>query len=151
MSQKQAKKISQSKRIISIVLFALSIILLIVSVSGFFVRSMESTKVQLNEMRTNAVLHVASGGLVDKIAAEAKNVKLKELRALPDFRKMGLNEVEQLCADAEAAARSEAEAIYSNVGDVDTAALAEKIDALELAMADYSALEATEQAEYANL
>lgn len=149
------KNIIQKKnirnRILSIVLFAITAILLITSVAGFAIRGMDSTAENLTQMRTSAVVHVASGGLVDGIAAEANAAKLKELRALPDFRAMGMDEVKAKCAEAEAEARAEAEALYSNIGDVDTSAMVTKIDALESAMADYSAIEAAQKAVYAEL
>lgn len=151
MTQNIQKKTKIGNRILSIVLFALAAILLITSVAGFAIRGMDSTADLLNEMRTSAVLHVASGGLVDGIAAEANAAKLKELRARPDFRAMGMDEVKALCAEAEAQARTEAEALYSNIGDVDTSSMIGKIDALESAMADYSAIEAEQKAVYAEL
>ena len=77
MTQVAKKKTSMTKRIVSIVLFALSAVLIITSIAGFVIRGMDSTAAKLNEMRTSAVVHVASGGLVDDIAAEANAAKLK--------------------------------------------------------------------------
>jgi len=151
MTQLTEKKPKATKRILSIVLFVLCAILLITSVTGFVFRGLDSTAVSLNSMRTSAVLHVASGGLVDGIAAEANAAKLKELRALPDFRSMGMDQVKEICAEAEATARVEAEALYSNVEGVDTSALEPKIDALELALGEYSALEKVLKGEYAQM
>ena len=152
MTQQTAKKkTGTTKRIVSIVLFALSAVLIITSIAGFVIRGMDSTTAHLNEMRTSAVVHVASGGLVDGIAAQANAAKLKELRALPNFRSMGMDEVKQLCADAEAAARAEAEALYSDVSGVDTNALVGQIDALETALAEYNEISATQKAVYAEL
>ena len=71
-----------TKRIVSIVLFVLSAVLIITSIAGFVIRGMDSTAAKLNEMRTSAVVHVASGGLVDGIASQANAAKLKELRNL---------------------------------------------------------------------
>ena len=65
MTQAAKKKTSMTKRIVSIVLFALSAVLIITSIAGFVIRGMDSTAAHLNEMRTSAVVHVASGGLVD--------------------------------------------------------------------------------------
>ena len=152
MTQQAAKKkTGMTKRIVSIVLFALSAVLIITSIVGFIIRGMDSTSAYLNEMRTSAVVHVASGGLVDGIAAQANAAKLKELRNLPNFRSMGMDEVKQLCADAEAEARAEAEALYSDVSGVDTDALVGKIDALETALVEYNALDAAQKAAYAEL
>ncbi|HIT69861.1 MAG TPA: hypothetical protein IAC36_08170, partial [Candidatus Aphodomonas merdavium] len=88
MTQQKMKKAGAGKasRVISILLFALCAILLIVSVAGYVIRGLETTEENLNRMRTSAVLHAASGGLVDSIASEANAAKLKELRSLPDFR-----------------------------------------------------------------
>ena len=151
MTQAAKKKTSMTKRIVSIVLFALSAVLIITSIAGFVIRGMDSTAAKLNEMRTSAVVHVASGGLVDGIAAEANAAKLKELRALPNFRSMGMDEVKALCAEAEAAARAEAEALYSDVSGVDADALVGKIDALESALTEYNELSAAQKAAYAEL
>ena len=151
MTQAAKKKTSMTKRIVSIVLFVLSAAMIITSIAGFVIRGMDSTAAQLNEMRTSAVVHVASGGLVDGIAAQANAEKLKELRGLPNFRSMGMDEVKALCAEAEAAARAEAEALYSDVSGVDTDALIGKIDALELALTDYNEIDAVQKAAYAEL
>ena len=151
MTQAAKKKTSMTKRIVSIVLFVLSAVLIITSIAGFVIRGMDSTAAKLNEMRTSAVVHVASGGLVDGIAAEANAAKLKELRALPDFRSMGMDAVKALCAEAESAARAEAEALYSDVSGVDTDALVGKIDALKTALVEYNALDAAQKAAYAEL
>lgn len=151
MTQAAKKKTSMTKRIVSIVLFVLSAALIITSIAGFVIRGMDSTAAQLNEMRTSAVVHVASGGLVDGIAAQANAEKLKELRGLPNFRSMGMDEVKALCAEAEAAARAEAEALYSDVSGVDADALIGKIDALELALTDYNEIDAVQKAAYAEL
>ena len=152
MTQQAAKKkTGMTKRIVSIVLFILSAVLIITSIAGFVIRGMDSTAAHLNEMRTSAVVHVASGGLVDSIAAEANAAKLKELRALPDFRSMGMDAVKALCAEAEAAARAEAEALYSDVSGLDTDALVGKIDVLEVALAEYNEMDAAQKAIYAEL
>ena len=152
MTQQAAKKkTGMTKRIVSIVLFILSAVLIITSIAGFVIRGMDSTAAHLNEMRTSAVVHVASGGLVDSIAAEANAAKLKELRALPDFRSMGMDAVKALCAEAEAAARAEAEALYSDVSGLDTDALVGKIDVLEVALAEYNEMDAAQKASYAEL
>ena len=151
MTQAAKKKTSMTKRIVSIVLFVLSAVLIVTSIAGFIIRGMDSTAARLNEMRTSAVVHVASGGLVDGIAAEANAEKLKELRALPDFRSMGMDEVKRQCAEAEAAARAEAEALYSDVSGVDTDALIGKIDTLETALAEYNVLAAEQKGVYAEL
>ena len=152
MTQQAAKKkTGMTKRIVSIVLFILSAVLIITSIAGFVIRGMDSTATHLNEMRTSAVVHVASGGLVDSIASEANAAKLKELRALPNFRSMGMDEVKALCAEAEAAARAEAEALYSDVSGLDTDALVGKIDVLEVALAEYNEMDAAQKAGYAEL
>ena len=152
MTQQVAKKkTSMTKRIVSIALFVLSAVLIVTSIAGFVIRGMDSTAANLNEMRTSAVVHVASGGLVDGIAAEANAAKLKELRALPNFRSMGMDEVKRLCAEAESEARAQAEALYSDVSGVDTEALVGKIDALETALQEYNAIDSAQKSAYAEL
>jgi len=151
MNKQKKQKTGITKRILSVVLFALAAILLVGSVAGYAIRGMDSTGNNLNEMRTNAVLHAASGGLIDSIASEANAAALKELRARPDFRSMGMDDVKAYCAEAEAAARAEAEALYSNTENADSAALVEKINAMETVMVAYSAAEAAEKQVYAKL
>ena len=151
MTQQKQKKTALNKRILSAVLFVLAAVLLITGTAGYAIRGLDSTGVHLNSMRTSAVLHAASGGLVDSIAAEANAAKLKELRARDDFRSMGMDEVKALCAEAEAAARAEAEALYSDTSSADTAALESKIDALESALDEYYDLADREKAVYADL
>ena len=152
MTQTNAKKnANRSKRIISILLFALAAILLATSIVGYVLRGVGSTGTHLNNMRTSAVLHAASGGLVDGIAADASAEKLKELRARPDFRSMGMDEVKELTAAAEAEARAAAEALYSDTSNADTAVLEGYIDALEQALVNTYTQEAAERAAYAEL
>jgi hypothetical protein len=150
MSEMKKKvKTSLGKRIFSILLFVVSFALIITSVAGYAFRGMNSVSLNLNEMRTNAVLHAASGGLIDSIASEANAAKLKELRGLPNFRQMGMDEVKAICAEAETAARAEAEALYSNTGSADTVALEGKIVSLEETLNVYSAAESVEMEKYA--
>ncbi len=153
MTQQKMKKAGAGKasRVISILLFALCAILLIVSVAGYVIRGLETTEENLNRMRTSAVLHAASGGLVDSIASEANAAKLKELRSLPDFRSMGMNEIQALCAEAEQQARAEAEALYGNTDGVNTDAIVALIDTLETKLGASYALEEEQKEVYAGI
>lgn len=150
MSRKQ-KKPGMKKRIFCAVVFALSAALILTSVLGFTLRTTKGTLGNLNEMRINAVLHAASDGLVESIAADAKGAKLKELRKLPNFRQMGMNEVEGQCQEAEDAARAEAESKYSGIMDGDTTKVIEKIAPLNSALEAYAAKEEAEQKVYAEI
>ena len=145
------KKNSAAKRWISVALFALSAILLIVSILGFVFRTGESTQNTLNRMRTDAVLHAASAGLIDSITNDASAAALKELRARKDFRTMGKNAIEEYCGAAAEKARAEAEVKYANTDGVDTAALESKIDVFEQALSASKALRAAEESAYAEL
>lgn len=147
----QKKKTGASNRIITIVLFVLCAALLAASIAGYAFRGMKSTAEQLNAMRTSAVLHAASEGIVDGIAAEANAAALKELRARPDFRTLGMDQVKDLCAEAEQKAREEAEALYSNTEGADTAAMETKIDTLEQALIAYYDVEDQEKNVYADI
>ena len=49
MTQVAKKKTSMTKRIVSIVLFVLSAVLIITSIAGFVIRGMDSTAAKLNE------------------------------------------------------------------------------------------------------
>lgn len=150
-TQLQQPRKGGAKRIVCIALFALAAIMLIVSVTGFVYRGTESTVRRLDEMRISAVLHAASGGIVDSIASQASAAKLKELRARSDFRSLGMDEVKELCAEAEGAARAEAEALYSNTDSADSASLDANLNVLETAMADYVALETAEKSVYEDI
>lgn len=148
---KNKKKTSATKRIISVILFALAAILVVTSVIGFILRGTGSMQNKLSSMRTSAVLHAASGSIVDNIAAEASAAKLQELRRKPDFRSLGMDAVKNQCIEAEAAARAEAEALYSNTTNADTSALVDQIGSLEQSLVKYSALQAEEKQVYNRL
>lgn len=140
-----------TKRAVSVILFALCAVLLITSVTGYVLRGTKKSDECLERMGTAAVLNAAGGGLVETIAAEAKSDKLKELRKLPDFRQMGTGKVTQLCEEAEAAARAEAEAKYGNTEGVDTAKVESYTAELKSALYDYDMALQKEQKEYSDL
>ena len=145
------KKTSATKKALSIALFALAAVLAVVSVAGYILRGTQTTSNNLIAMRTSAVLHAASGGLVNSIASQANATALRELRSRPDFRSMGMDEVRAYCAEAEAAARAEAELLYSNVEGADTTALIARIEALEDALVAFNALSEEQRQAYAAL
>lgn len=149
MTEKTKKKSGGIKKLISILLFVICAALVCVSVFGYVVRGMGTTATSLNTMRTSAVLHAASGGIVDSIANAAKAAALKELRARSDFRSLGMDEVQKYQNDAEAAARAEAETKYSNTDSADSVVLEGKIDVLEQGLVAYHALADKEEAAYA--
>ena len=150
MTQARKKKLN-ARIVTAIVLYVLSAILILVSVFGFFLRGTSSTQNNLNSMRTHAVIHAASGGLVDSIANQARSDKLKELRARSDFRTLGLDEVNSTCDAAAAAARADAEALYSNATVQDAAGLENAINAMEKAMSEYGELREKERAVYSDI
>lgn len=150
MSQVQKKK--HSPRIfVAIFLYALAAVLILVSIFGFYLRGTGTTTKNLNSMRTQAVLHSASGGLVDSIANQARADKLKELRSRSDFRTLGLDQVNATCDAAASAARAEAEAIYSNATVNDSTGLENSINAFEKALSVYGGLREKERAIYSDL
>lgn len=140
-----------SHLVVSIVLFALAAILLIASISGYILRGSASTKANLARMRTSAVLHAATEGLVDSIAQEARSEKLKELRADKNFRKRGLDEVNSICDGAMEEARAEAEKLYSNPVVEDETALTSAIEGMEAVLSTSGKLEAQEKAVYGEI
>ena len=140
-----------SRFVLSIVLFALAAILLIASISGYILRGSASTRENLNRMRTSAVLHAATEGLVDNIAQEARSEKLKELRADKNFRKRGLDEVNGICDAAMEEARAEAEKLYSNPVVEDEAALKDAIENMQSVLSTSGKLEAQEKAVYGEI
>ncbi len=148
---KEKKKVSVSRRITSIVLFAVAAALLITAVFGYVIQGKASTGELLYSMRTQAVLHAASGGLVDGIASAANASMLQEVRKDPNFRALGTDEINRRCEEAAAQARAEAEEKYSNVGDIDSTALEARIEALEDAIVSFETLEEKEKETYAEL
>lgn len=151
MSGNKKKGTHGKRRLLSIVLFAVTAVLIITSVAGYAIRTQDSTGINLDNMRTSAVLHAASGGLIDSIAQEANAAKLKELRSQSNFRQMGMDEVKAICAEAERTAREAAEALYSNTESADTVALEASIAPLEAVLNAYSEAEAAEKEVYADL
>ncbi|MBP5168221.1 MAG: hypothetical protein ILP14_03350, partial [Oscillospiraceae bacterium] len=139
------------RRIAPILLLSLAVILLITSVVGYLLRGTESSKANLDKMRTYAVLHTSSEGLVDSIAQQARADKLKELRADKDFRKRGLDEVNSICDGAMQEAREAAEKLYSNPVINDEAALESAIDNFQGFLATSGTLREKEQSVYAQL
>ena len=138
-------------RIFPIILLCLAVILLITSVIGYLLRNSESSKANLDKMRTYAVLHTSSEGLVDSIAQQARADKLKELRADKNFRKRGLDEVNSICDAAMQEAREEAEKLYSNPVITDEAALENAIDSFQTILATSGNLREKEQDVYGRL
>ncbi len=121
--KKQSTDKRSGPRWLPIALFALAGILILASVGGYIVRGTDNTRVSLNRMRTSAVLHAASEGLINNIAQQARADKLKELRSDKNFRKRGLDEVNAICDAAMEEARREAEQKFSNPAISDEKAL----------------------------
>ena len=154
MSEKVVEKTAKkrgSRFITSIVLFVLAGVMLIASISGYVLRGSASTRANLDRMRTSAVLHAATEGLVDNIAQTARSAKLKELRADKNFRKRGLDEVNSICDAAMEEARAEAEKLYNNPVVEDEAALESAIESMESVLATSGQLENREKAAYAEI
>ena len=152
MTEKQpARREKASNRIASIVLFVLAGLLVATAIVGFILRGTEQSQSNLMAMRTRAVLHSASEGLVDKIAQEARADKLTELRKDKNFRKRGLNEVNEICDAAMEEARAEAEQKYSNPVVQDEEALRRAIDGLEDVLAVTDAKTDVEKTAYSDL
>ncbi len=147
----QAKRSGGGRRRAAIVLFVLAALLLIGAICGYVLRGAASSGANLADMRTSAVLHAASEGLVENIAQQARADKLKELRADKDFRKRGLDEVNAICDAARDEARAEAEKMYSNPVVEDRAALESAIQAFEGVLATSGTLSEKERSAYAAL
>ncbi len=135
----------------SIVLCILAAVLLIAAVAGYILRGTAGTQANLSAMEVQAVLHTASDGLLDSIASQARSAKLKELRASPDFRTLGLDFVNSTCDQAAAEARAAAEGLYSNPKVEDKTALKNAIDTLESALAAHGSLKESEQKIYSDI
>ncbi len=151
MSERAKRKAGGGRRLTAVVLFSLAALLLIGSVCGYVLRGTAASQANLDKMRTSAVLHAASEGLVENIAQQARAEKLKELRADKDFRKRGLDEVNAICDAARDEARAEAEKMYSNPVVSDEAALENAIGAFEGVLATSGTLYERERSAYAAL
>ena len=137
--QRWFKKKLNARRITGLAMLCLALILLITSIVGFILRSSKSTLDNLYELRTDAVVHQATQGLIDEIARQARADRLKELRADKNaFRSMGENRKVELLDEAEAQARLEAEALYGDPVVIDRNPLNNAIENLESILADYS-------------
>ena len=150
MSRSQKKNIN-ARLITSIVLIILAFVLILTALLGYILRGTDLTQSNLNNMRTQAVLHAASGGLVDSIASQARSDKLKELRARKDFRSLGLDEVNSTCDAAAAQARAEAEALYSEPKVEDVEGLEKAINQLETSLSSYGTLSDKERQIYSDI
>ena len=150
MSQMEKKK-PAGRKILSVFLYVLAGILLVTAAAGYYLQGTEGTRASLNAMRTQAVLHAASDGLLNSIASRARSDKLKELRARKDFRSLGLDEVNATCDAAAQAAREEAEALYSSPKVEDSAGLESAISGLENALSARGTLQDAERAVYADI
>ncbi len=150
MSQPEKKK-GSGRKITSVVLFVLAGILILTAAGGYYLRGTAKTRDNLNAMRTQAVLHAASDGLLDAIASRARAEKLKELRARKDFRSLGLDEVNSTCDGAAAEARAAAETLYSHPTVEDPSGLESAIVGLEEALAAHGALRDAERAVFSEI
>ena len=146
-----AKKTGASRKIVSAVLFVLVAALLVSSGLGYIVRGMDGTQVILDTMRTDAVLSTATSGLVDSIAAARRLAYSQELRKSKEFRKMGTDAYIEACDKAEAEARDEATALYSDTSGVDRAALEAAIPGIQGIQGRYNAMKEGENEAYAAL
>ncbi|MBQ7655984.1 MAG: hypothetical protein IJS41_05700 [Clostridia bacterium] len=151
MSGKAKEKPTVQSRIVPVVLFILAAALIAASIGGYALQNAGDIQKTLDTMRTNAVLHTASEGLVNSIAQQARADKLAELRKDKNFRKRGLDEVNAICDGAMEEARAAAEALYANPVVKDQAALESAIEAFEAALAEASILSAQEKGVFSDL
>ena len=151
MNERTEKKRGGSRRKGALVLLILSAILFLGAAVGYILRNTASEKANLDKMRMSAVLHAASEGLVDKIAQDARADKLSELRKDKNFRKRGLDEVNEICDTAMEEARAEAEQKYSNPVVEDETALEGAIEDFEAVISVSGKLEDQEKENYAQL
>ena len=80
MSEKTKEKSSIRSRIVPILLFIVAGVLIVTSVVGYGLQNSKANRESLDDMRTSAVLHAASEGLINSIANQARADKLAELR-----------------------------------------------------------------------
>ena len=155
IDKKGRRRLLSGKQYVGAAIAALAAVLLVAAVVGYAIRETGAVSGSLKNMRSDAVVHIASEGIVDKIARDAKAARLKELRANGyngrKFREIGLSEVEALTGEAEAQARAEAEALYSSPVVSDPAALERAVAALEERLAAYGQLRASERQAFSGL
>lgn len=146
------KNRKKSHKVTSALLFALSAILVAASIAGYAARTNGGTRENLNEMRTYAVMHAATSGVVESLVTDAGAAKLKELRARKDFRQLGGDEVNRIYEEAKAQTRAESEGKYAAALDiVDTEGLIAPINAFCAAQNVYAEARETERVAYAAL
>ncbi len=145
------KKTGASRKIINVALFVLVAALLLGSLLGYLARGTQATQAALDSMRTDAVLSTATSGLVDSIAASRRLAYSQELRKSKEFRKMGTDAYIAACDQAEAQAREEATALYSDTTGVDIAALEAAIPGIQAIQGRYNELKAAEEEAYAQV
>ena len=146
------KNRKKSHKVTSALLFALSAILVAASIAGYAARTNGGTRENLNEMRTYAVMHAATSGVVESLVTDAGAAKRKGQRARKDFRQLGGDEVNRIYEEAKAQTRAESEGKYAAALDiVDTAGLIAPINAFCAAQNVYAEARETERAAYAAL
>ena len=151
MSDQTREKPGIRARIVPIVLFILAAALIGASIGGYALQGTQESVVSLDRMRTSAVLHAASEGLINNIAQQARADKLAELRKYKNFRKRVLDEVNAICDGAMNEARAEAEKLYANPVVKDQAALESAISHFEKELAESSTLSEKERGVYKEL
>ena len=151
MSESRKGRKFGSRRIAGSIMIAVAVLMIVTSVVGYGLQRSQATTANLKKMRTDAVVHAASEGLIDKIANDAWSAQQKELRKDKNFRKMGLNEVTSICDAAAAEARAEAEALYSNPVVDDREALDSAVEAVESRIAVSGGLRSEERAVFSEL
>lgn len=143
------KNRGRSHRVTGALLFALAAVLVVVSIVGYTARTNDGTRENLNEMRTYAVMHAATSGVVESLVTDAGAAKLKELRARKDFRQLGGDEVNRIYEEAKAQTRAEAEGKYAAALDtVDTEGLIAPINAFCAAQNVYAEAREAERTAY---
>lgn len=141
------KNRKKSHKVTSALLFALSAILVAASIAGYAARTNGGTRENLNEMRTYAVMHAATSGVVESLVTDAGAAKLKELRARKDFRQLGGDEVNRIYEEAKAQTRAESEGkyaaaqnVYAEARETERAAYAALYTELVKAVGDWAEL-----------
>ncbi len=147
----ESKKRFSGRRLLGFLCLGAAAVLIILSVVGFILAGTKGSVRSLDDMRTRAVLHAASDGLVDSIEAQARQDKLKELRSQKDFRTRGQDAINADLDAAGAAARQEAEALYSNPKVEDVTGLHDSIETLESALRACGTLKAEERETYSDM
>ncbi len=157
MTDRDVRTKKTIRGIVAIILIALAVLTLAVSVFGFVKQGAPDVRDSMLAMRDEAVIQVASRGLINSVAQQAVSEKMDEhidvqKKATTRTAQGFSNEEMQAELDkAEAATRAEAEKIFIITGTPDAEALSSAVDQMAAAVSESTDLREKEIAIYDDL